>query len=52
MIGYDLVPLVASETAADGMPSAFVDYLSVVKHVNRVSAISRSTAEGTPRSRR
>ena len=46
MIGYDLVPLVASETAADGMPSAFVDYLSVVKHVNRVSAISRSTADG------
>ena len=46
MIGYDLVPLVASETAADGMPSGFVDYLSVVKHVGRVSAISRSTADG------
>jgi hypothetical protein len=46
MIAYDLVPLIASETAADGMSQGFVDYLSVVKHVHRVSAISRSTADG------
>ena len=46
IIGYDLVPLIASETAADGMPANFVDYLSVVKHADRISTISRSTAEG------
>jgi glycosyltransferase involved in cell wall biosynthesis len=46
IICYDLVPLVASETVADGMPAAFVEYLSVVKHADRISAISRSTADG------
>ena len=46
MIGYDLVPLIASETTAAGISTAFVDYLSVVKHAHRISAISRSTADG------
>ena len=44
IIGYDTVPLVASETSADGMSADFVEYLSVVKHADRVSAISRSSA--------
>ena len=44
LIGYDLVPVTAAETVADGMTTAFCNYLSVVKHATRLSAISASAA--------
>lgn len=44
LIGYDLVPMVAAETASDFIAANFGQYLSVLKHAKRVSAISRSSA--------
>ena len=46
LVGYDLIPIVAADTVADGMPGAFADYLSIVKHADRISAISRASADG------
>ena len=45
-VGYDLIPIVAADTVADGMPGSFADYLSIVKHADRISAISRTSAAG------
>ena len=45
MIAYDVVPLIASETTDAGIAALFIDYLSVLMHADRVSAISRSTAD-------
>ncbi|MFT3853917.1 MAG: FkbM family methyltransferase [Ilumatobacteraceae bacterium] len=45
MIGYDLIPMTASETVTDGMTANFGQYLALVKYATRVSAISSSAAE-------
>jgi glycosyltransferase involved in cell wall biosynthesis len=44
VIGFDVVPIVAAETMASGMAETFCDYLSLVKHAERVSAISEASA--------
>jgi glycosyltransferase involved in cell wall biosynthesis len=46
LIGYDLIPVVAAETVTDGMSANYARYLSLVKHADRVSAISRASADG------
>ena len=46
LVGYDLIPMIAAYTVADGMPGAFAAYLSIVKHADRISAISRTSADG------
>ena len=46
LVGFDLIPIVASETVADGMTASFGQYLSMVKHAHRISAISRASADG------
>ena len=46
LVGYDLIPIVAADTVADGMTGNFADYLSIVKHADRISAISRTSADG------
>jgi glycosyltransferase involved in cell wall biosynthesis len=43
-IGFDLVPLTAAETVHKGMVSAFPRHVSVIKHADRLSAISESAA--------
>jgi hypothetical protein len=44
VIGFDVVPIVAAETMASGMAETFCEYLSLVKHAERVSAISEASA--------
>jgi glycosyltransferase involved in cell wall biosynthesis len=44
-IVYDLVPIVASETTAAGMPDKFARYLSVLRDNRRIGTISHSVAE-------
>ena len=44
LIGFDLVPMTAAETTKEGLSETFSRYLAVVKHSDRVSAISRSSA--------
>jgi FkbM family methyltransferase len=44
MIGYDLIPMTAAETVTEGMTATFGGYLSLLKHADRVSAISESAA--------
>jgi FkbM family methyltransferase len=44
VISFDLIPLTATETVAEGMSGAFAAYMSVVKHATRASAISETTA--------
>ena len=46
LVGYDLIPMIAAHTVADGVPGAFAAYLSFVKHADRISAISRTSADG------
>lgn len=43
-IGFDLVPVLAAETVHHGMVSVFNTHLSVIKHADRISAISESAA--------
>ena len=43
LIGYDLIPVTATETVDLHMSANFVNYLSVVKHATQLSAISEST---------
>lgn len=43
-IGYDLIPITAPETTTAGLSAGFVEYLSVLKHADRISAISRTSA--------
>lgn len=45
VIGFDLIPIVAAETMTTGMTDTFCEFLSLVKHANRVSAISAGAAE-------
>lgn len=44
VIGFDCVPLMAPETAAEGMPGAFSRFLAAVAHFDRLAAISESAA--------
>jgi glycosyltransferase involved in cell wall biosynthesis len=44
VIGYDLVPLMSSETSADGMAEGFALYLTAVAHFDRIAAISEAAA--------
>jgi glycosyltransferase involved in cell wall biosynthesis len=43
-IGFDCVPLMAPETAADGMPGGFSRFLAAASHFDRLAAISESAA--------
>jgi glycosyltransferase involved in cell wall biosynthesis len=45
MVGYDVIPIAAAETVGHHMTAHFGGYLSVVKHADRVSAISRTTRD-------
>jgi FkbM family methyltransferase len=45
-ICFDLIPIVAPETADEGLPAMYCDYLTAVKRGTRVSAISHQTARG------
>ena len=44
VIGYDCVPLMASETSAEGMAGAFARYLAGAAHFDRLAAISDAAA--------
>ncbi|WP_167136733.1 glycosyltransferase family 1 protein [Diaminobutyricimonas sp. TR449] len=44
VIGFDCVPISTSETTDEGMPAAFANNLSAVKHMTRVAAISQAAA--------
>jgi glycosyltransferase involved in cell wall biosynthesis len=46
MVGYDVIPIVASEkVAAPKVTTDFAGYLSLVKHADRVSTISRTSRD-------
>ena len=45
IIGYDMIPVTIGETVTPGMSANFAEYLGVLKYVDRVSAISRSSAQ-------
>lgn len=44
-VGYDCIPVVSADTLPAAEPVKFVRYLSLLKHVDRVVAISESSAE-------
>lgn len=44
LIGYDTVPMAATETVNDGMTANFAHYMSLVKHSSHLAAISESAA--------
>jgi FkbM family methyltransferase len=44
LVGYDVIPVTASETVTDGMAANFAGYMSLVKYAHRLSAISEATA--------
>ena len=44
VIGYDLVPIMSSETSADGMAEGFALYLAAAAHFDRLAAISEAAA--------
>jgi glycosyltransferase involved in cell wall biosynthesis len=44
VIGFDCVPVTTGETVAMGISEAFVNNLAAVRHMDRVSAISRAAA--------
>ncbi len=41
---YDTIPLAAAETSVPGISGVFADYISLVKHADRVSCISETVA--------
>jgi FkbM family methyltransferase len=43
MVGYDVIPIVAAEKVVTEVSTDFVGYLSVLKHADRVSSISRTS---------
>ena len=43
MVGYDVIPIVAGEKVVTDVSTDFVGYLSVLKHADRVSSISRAS---------
>lgn len=44
-VGYDCIPVVSADTLPAAEPVKFVRYLSLLKHVDRVAAISEASAE-------
>jgi hypothetical protein len=44
VIGFDCVPLMASETSAEGMTGAFARHLAAAAHFDRLAAISDAAA--------
>jgi glycosyltransferase involved in cell wall biosynthesis len=44
VVGYDLIPMTATETVNLHMSANFANYLSAAKHATQLSAISESTA--------
>jgi FkbM family methyltransferase len=44
VIGFDVVPIVAPETASPEVPDHFCHFLSLVKRADRLSAISKQSA--------
>jgi glycosyltransferase involved in cell wall biosynthesis len=44
VIGFDFIPMTATETVTESMSANFATYLSVVKYAERLSAISGATA--------
>jgi hypothetical protein len=44
IIGYDLVPIMSSETSADGMAEGFALYLAAAAQFDRLAAISEAAA--------
>ena len=49
MVCYDLIPIVASDTATKGVFETFYDYLPLVKRAGRISAISQQSADSFDR---
>ena len=45
MVGYDVIPIVAGEKVVTDVSTDFVGYLSVLKHADRVSTISRASKD-------
>ena len=45
LVCYDLIPFVAPETVDPRMVTAFAEYFALLKHADRVSAISRQSAD-------
>jgi FkbM family methyltransferase len=45
MVGYDVIPIVAAEKVVPEVTTDFGGYLSVLKHADRVSAISRTSKD-------
>jgi FkbM family methyltransferase len=45
MVGYDVIPIVAGEKVVTEVSTDFVGYLSVLKHADRVSSISRASKD-------
>ncbi|HEX5582441.1 FkbM family methyltransferase [Gaiella sp.] len=45
LVCYDLIPFVAPETVDPGLVTGFAEYLALLKHADRVSAISAQSAE-------
>ncbi|MDY0911423.1 glycosyltransferase family 1 protein [Rathayibacter festucae] len=44
LIGYDAIPVVSADTVPGIETARFVNYLSIVKHADRVAGISRSAS--------
>lgn len=44
LIGYDCVPMTASETAVEGMSGAFAHFLAAAARADRIATISEATA--------
>ena len=45
LVCYDLIPFVAPESVKPRMVTAFAEYFALLKHADRVSAISRQSAD-------
>lgn len=43
-IGHDCIPVVSSDMLPQREPNKFVHYLSLIKHIDRISTVSRSAA--------
>lgn len=44
VIGFDCIPLTSGDTSDAGVPDFFADHLATVRHVDRITTISRAAA--------
>ncbi len=44
MVVHDAIPVISADTVPDQETNRFVDYLSIVKHADRLSGVSKSAA--------